>query len=677
MPFPSLVADGLLNRIHELADMAWHTDLLDDQLEAASHEGSPARLLAGPGTGKTLVLTRRIVWLIKERGVDPQEISALTFTRSAAFELRKRVSQEIKTSPGPRISTLHSFALRQLLRNSKLAPDLPKPLRIADDWEERNIIEEDLKFLLKVKDVREIRDKVQQLSADWQTLDAERADWSKRFPDPKFIGAWQEHRSAYGYLLRSELVYQLKRSFEQHEDFQLEGPPKYLLVDEYQDLNRCDLAVIRLAVERGAEIYAAGDDDQSIYGFRKAHPEGIRRFPKDCSGARRLSLKVCKRCDSSILSLGLFVAEQDPRRLPKVIQPEKSRGPGTVKILRFSGQNSEATAVAKICRALHERCAYDLDDILILLRTDRNRVFSSQFRAALAAQNVPVTTARTDSGPFDSPLGRQLLAFLRLALNPSDHLAWRTLLELRPNKLGEKAIQTLHELGRNRGLTFSEALRLVSETPTVVRRFGKFIAKEVALVEKVLKRIPVEEEGKHETEEASEAADPENLLQGIHKLARAVIPDPGHRKEVVVEIGDLVEKTGIGTIAELLRSVETSSEDLEQEVEHGKVSILTMHKAKGLTAKAVFAVACEDEYVPGRAEGSDINDERRLLYVSLTRAAHHLFITYCEERTGVQRHTGRTAGQSARHLTRFLRHGPIAPISGMTYANDVFLKSKW
>lgn len=656
--------------------MAWHTDLLDDQLKAASHEGSPARLLAGPGTGKTLVLTRRIVWLINKRDIDPQEISALTFTRAAAFELRRRVSQEIKTSPGPRISTLHSFALRQLLRNSKLAPDLPKPLRIADDWEERNIIEEDLKLLIKAKDVREIRDKVQQLSADWQTLDAEKEDWSKRFPDPKFIGAWQEHRSAYGYLLRSELVYQLKRSVEQHEEFKLEGPPKYLLVDEYQDLNRCDLAVIKLIADRGAEIYAAGDDDQSIYGFRKAHPKGIRRFPKDYTGARRLSLKVCKRCDSSILSLGLFVAQQDPRRLPKIIRPEKGRGPGTVKILRFSDQGGEATGVAKICRALHDRYANDFGDILILLRTDRNRVFSSQFRAALTAQEVPVATARTDSGPFDSPLGRQLLAFLRLSVNPSDHLAWRTLLGLRPNKLGQKAIQALHQLGRERDLTFSEVIRLCVRTPTVVDRFGNSIAKEIVTMEKILKTIPVEEEGKDDTDAALGGADPGKLLQRVSKLAKAVIFDPGHRQEIGAEVKTLVEKTGIGTIAELLRSVETSSENLEQELEHGKVNILTMHKAKGLTAKAVFVVACEDEYVPGRAQGSDMDDERRLLYVSLTRAAHHLFITYCEKRMGVQRHTGRTAGQSARHLTRFLRHGPISPIPGMTYANDVLLKGK-
>ena len=125
------------------------------------------------------------------------------------------------------------------------------------------------------------------------------------------------------------------------------------------------------------------------------------------------------------------------------------------------------------------------------------------------------------------------------------------------------------------------------------------------------------------------------------------------------------------SIEELVRAIEVSRQDIEQEVEEGTVNILTMHKAKGLTAEAVIIVAAEDEYLPGRAEGDAIGDERRLLYVSLTRAMHHLFITYCTNRTGQQRHTGRTSGRTARTLTRFLQDAPVGPHPGNPFVQQL------
>ncbi len=138
--------------------MSWETDLIDEQKRAASHVGTHARLLAGPGTGKTLVLTRRIVYLIEEKGVNPEQILELTFTRAAAFQLRQRVAKELGDDKMPKISTLHSFALRQLLRNSSRITSLPQPLRIADDWEERHIILEDLKRILNLENIGEAKE---------------------------------------------------------------------------------------------------------------------------------------------------------------------------------------------------------------------------------------------------------------------------------------------------------------------------------------------------------------------------------------------------------------------------------------------------------------------------------------------------------------------------------------
>jgi DNA helicase-2/ATP-dependent DNA helicase PcrA len=641
--------------------MTWDDRLLPEQKTAASHVSSHARLLAGPGTGKTYTLTRRICYLVQQQHVDPGDIYALTFTRNAAHELRQRVAKELgEDSPKPRISTLHSFALRQLVRNTARLNSLPLPLRIADDWEERNIILEDLKQILQLPGIGETRELLSDLSSDWQSLTADEACWEERFPHPRFIGALRDHRERYGYALRDELVYQLKRALEQVGQFDFEGPPRHLIVDEYQDLNRCDLAVIREIARRGAQVFAAGDDDQSIYGFRKAHPEGIRRFPTDYEGAHSLHLETCMRCDKRILELGRFIAEQDyeKKRIPKNMHPMEGREGGEVAILNFQHQNTEAQGVAAICKHLCTQRGLAPDDILILLRTDRNGAFSSVLREALTTTGIPVcTTAGSD--PFEEKEGRMALATLRLLANSKDHLAWRTVLYLRDNNLGAVAFQKLYELSASQGIGFADAVLRITAEPSLIPRYGTAIQRDVQAIQLQLNTVaPPVPEG----EEATTKSVMTTVEHVVKSSTAGVI-----QQRILNIFQDAQTASGATSIADLLRAVEVSSGDLEQEVEKGAVNILSMHKAKGLTAKAVIIVAAEDELLPGRAEGEHIGDEMRLLYVSLTRPKHHLYVTYCDERRGQQRHSGRTSGNSARSLTRFLRDGPITPQRGESF----------
>ncbi len=639
--------------------MAWDDDLLPEQRHAAGYVGSDARLLAGPGTGKTRSLTKRICFLIEAQDIEPNEICALTFTRAAAHELRQRVEAEVGGEQSPQIATLHSFALRQLLRNSDKLAALPQPLRIADDWEERWIILEDLKSLLALGEIDEARNLLNELSADWQTLTADEADWDVRFPNPAFLGAWREHRDIYGYVLRAELVYQLKRALEQYEAFSLEGPPEHLLVDEYQDLNRCDLAVVKAIGEMGAEVYVAGDDDQSIYGFRKAHPEGIRRFPQDYPGSQELALEVCKRCDAEILELGLFVARQDYARLDKPLRADDDRIGGEIALLRFQDQDSEARGAARICRHLIDNRGVNPDQILVLLRADGNRAFSSLLRRELENRDVPVGVATADADPLADEDGRQVLSIARLLANENDHLSWRTLLKLRTNGVGSGAITAIYDLAKRNGVSFNTALQTIRDYPSVVSsRFGGRIQREINTVLAIIQELAPLLPG----EEAEDAA---RELEGvIGEIILRITADADRRTAIQDEFDAIIQVAEPNSIGELVRAIEVSRQDIEQEVEEGKVNILTMHKGKGLTAKAVIIVAAEDEYLPGRAEGDAVGDERRLLYVSLTRAMHHLFITYCTNRTGQQRHTGRTSGRTARTLTRFLQDAPVAPRPG-------------
>lgn len=647
--------------------MAWDDDLTGEQIEAASYADGHGRLLAGPGTGKTLVMTRRVAYLVNEMNVLPTSITALTFTRHAAGELKQRVVGLVDVSPHPRVSTLHSFALRQLLRNAGLAAEsLPQPLRIADDFEERYIIQEDLKNLLG-RDLDAVEDALNRLSADWETLNAETNDWEQTFPDPEFLGAWREHRQIYGYTLRAELVFRLKRALGEHPEFSLEGASAHVLVDEYQDLNRCDLAVIKALADRGATIYAAGDDDQSIYGFRYAHPEGIRRFEDEYEGAITKPLKECKRCDRQILRLGLFVAEQDFRREDKALVPEPGRAEGEVALLRFRDQWHEA--VATICRRLIDVESYEPHDILVLLRQDRNGVYSSVLRQALADVDVPVAVPE-EQDPFgalhgQARPGRQLLALLRLAANPGDSLAWRTLLEIRRNGIGRGAISAVYDRARVASLTFAAALDEIAGEPGSLPRFGRRLSEEYralgALAEELARAVEL----------SWSPLDPVAIVEGIRPTADIVIEEDSERELVLDTLIEGAELSEPEDLPELLRAVSAGSSDIEQHIEPGTVNILTMHKAKGLTARAVIVVAAEDEVIPGRARGTDeIDDARRLLYVSLTRAKHYLFITYCSRRRRAQSYTGRNSGTEGRNLTQFLREGPLTPTPGARYAEE-------
>jgi len=467
--------------------VVWDEGLTQRQRQAASHLGKHARLLAGPGTGKTLTLTRRLVKLLTEDQIPPDRILAVAFTRVNASDLRNSISDELSQygiAP-PRISTLHSYALRQLMRNRHLVTILPQPLRIADDYEENNIVRADIAEILGLS-VREIRQKFDELSADWQSLAADDATYQP--PDPRFMGAWQIHRKIYGYMLRSELVWQLKHALEENPDFDLEGAD-YLLVDEYQDLNKCDLAIVRGLAERGAEVFATGDDDQSIYFFRRAHPAGIRRFLEEYQPSAGLELDICFRSQQAIIDVGQYIANLDPQRLQKPLRACDGAVGGEVRLLYFGNESEEAWGVARICKHLIEVEGFRPDDILVLLRKDYQGMYSSILESALREVGLECKAKGERWGPMDEPAGRYLLCLLWLAVNDRDDLAWRTLLQFirKPkfipggNQIGSQTIHDVYNLAVDEGLRFYGALERIADNPSLIAR-GNLIEREVAAI---------------------------------------------------------------------------------------------------------------------------------------------------------------------------------------------------
>jgi len=657
--------------------MTWNDGLRGRQLEAARHVGTHARLLAGPGTGKTLTLTLRLVKLVTEDGIPPDSILAVAFTRINACDLRRSVNRELAQhgeqygGSAPRISTLHSFALRQLLRNSQLITSLPQPLRIADDFEEKSIIRADIAQMLDLRD-REIIEKFAELSSDWQSLAVEDPDYQPA--DPNFMGAWNQHREVYGYTLRSELVWQLKHAVDENPyEFDLEGNIRHLLVDEYQDLNRCDLEIIRILAARGAEVFCAGDDDQSIYYFRRAHPAGIRRFPDEYRPSTLLELDVCWRCDQSIISVGQYVANLDHNRIKKPMTPREGAGYGEVHLLRFSDQHVEARGVASICRYLIDVKRYNAEDILILLRSDHKGKYSSVLEKAISNRAMAVNIRAEKGGPLDEAPGRYLLSLVRLALNSQDDLAWCSLLQFsgRINQIGDTRVASIYNYAVQNGLRFHQALDRIRDNPEILP-CGGLVQREVFAVQKLTARFAeLNSVNVLNLEDEAECARLRyELMEQLSDLAGIIIPSQEERQLVLAHIRRVAERAEIVTLGKLLDALASPDDTFDQELETGKINILTMHRAKGLSAKAVIIVAAEEQLVPGGATGDAFDDERRLLYVSLTRAKHHLYVTYCNRRVGWQRYSGSNPGNPRRTLTPFLR-GAMMVESGMPYCKGL------
>ena len=272
-------------------------------------------------------------------------------------------------------------------------------------------------------------------------------------------------------------------------------------------------------------------------------------------------------------------------------------------------------------------------------------MFSGLIREKLEKANVPVAAATDLLNPLDETDGRAFLAFLRLALSLDDSLAWRSLFITWCDGIGDKATSALYDLARQHGETFAQVVLAAAEDDTILPanhrlRLRKAIGNVIAQIQTIFPERPL---GKYDSRE--------ELMKVVRSASDCFEAD---MKDALLKFEQVVHVSGATSIEELVRGVTSDNENIEQELDEDRVNILTMHRAKGLTAEAVIIAAAEDEQIPGRASGEEVDDERRLLYVSLTRAKHNLFVTYCDRRTGRQQHTGRNSGNPSRSLSQFL-----------------------
>ena len=593
----------------------------DEQQRVIDHDPSRhARILAGPGTGKSATVIRLMLRL----GEKGRRARLLTFTRAATNELKEKVAEHPELIDPP--STVHSFAIATLLANPG-SSGLPEPIRIADDWEWKELIRVHLASLIDatLRLVGRARD---EMASNWESLE--------EFEDPnlpedirnRFAGAWEQHRRIFGYSLLSELPFRLLRALEDHDDLDL-GDWELLVVDEYQDLNQCDLSVLRQITRRGRTLIGAGDDDQSIYSFRRAHPVGIRRFVEaDYPGASDYSLSVSQRCATSILQWARHVIEGLPGRPARpALTPAAHCVPGVAKYLRFNNWDQEVEGVAALVKWLTTVHGVAPEDVAVMFRSNNNDSWSGPLVERFHAEGIAVV----DTGEVPEMLGersnRRLLALARLVVNKEDSLAWWTLLHLEPG-IGPSVRDHFYDGAVAADRTFvsqlldEHALGYPGLSAAQRQRVRSVVQPALDLIDRV----------------DLEAADLGDGGWGHWLTEQADIFGECEERFVTLlnDLDDVVDRQeGLGRF---LSQIQPVGKDIRSGRAAGAVRLMTMASSKGLTVRAAIVVGVEEGVVPHRT--GHLDEERRLLYVAMTRSTEYLYLTWSGRRIGPTARTG-------------------------------------
>ncbi len=608
----------------------------------------PACILAGPGTGKSSTIISYIAKILKSK---PEiGIRLLTFTRAANGELIEKVleagHEKIVSS------TVHSFAISVLLNNPGTS-GLPEPLRIADDWEWKKLIRADLarKLECRVKLIDKLKI---EMSSSWESLANVKDEEISANLRARFNGMWEEHRRIFGYTLLSELPYRLRAALEANPDLDV-GHLDLLVVDEYQDLNACDLECLKILSARNVILIAVGDDDQSIYQFRKAHPEGIRSFPSDFK-APSYPLTISHRCGSNILEWANYVIEGDTSRPAKKSLQVSGKNPeGFVKSLVFNRENSEAEGIVKLANWLINKKSVPSEEILILVRTN---TFAKLIKETFTNAGVAYLDPSEILDDLKSDRSRELLAFLRLLTNQFDSLAWWTLLNL-TRGIGNSAIQKLYELSRNKNKQFGEVLIEEFENEFAnISASREIIKKRVNDVIKKLGQVKVPEK----------ALWGSWIIKNIKDGKLPAVDDPIER--LFGKMDDWKENIEQLSLGQFVNQIEPVTKDIMNSKTPNHIRIMTLSGSKGLTVTATIIAGAEKEIIP--LPYGEYQEERRLLYVGMTRAQEYLFVTRARRRTGPTARTGSTNVAKTRLRCPFLDGGPVRETIGDVFIKEIF-----
>ena len=600
------------------------------QREAVLATEGPVLMLAGAGTGKTAALTNRLAHLVRARLAWPSEILCVTFTNRAAREMRERVGQLIgpAVESMPWLGTFHSIAAKLLRRHAELV-GLQSNYTIIDTDDQLRL----LKQLIQAEGIDDKRWPAKQLAAcidRWKNrglnpadIDAGENESYANGKGQQFYRFYQDRLKALNACDFGDLLLHMLNILRSHRDVleQYQSRFKYIMVDEYQDTNQVQYLWLRLLAQQRRNICVVGDDDQSVYSWRGAEVANILKFEKDFLGTKVIRLEQNYRSTPEILAAASGLIEANSQRLGKTLWTEKNGG-DKVRVIGVWDGPEEARRVGEEIERL-EREGAPLDQVAILVRAQfQTREFEDRF--------ITIGLNYRIIGGFrfyERAEVRDGLAYLRLIAQPADDLAFERIYNTPKRGLGDKTLEKLHRHARARGIPLSLAAIEIVDTDelpararqtllALMRDFARWrdLAKTASPAE--LARTLLDESGYTAMLQAEKSAESAGRLENLSELARAM--------EDYETLGDFLEHVSLVM-------------DNDKAGDEEKVTIMTMHAAKGLEFDNVFLPGWEEGVFPSQRamdEGglASLEEERRLAYVAITRAKRRCTILHAANR---------------------------------------------
>ncbi|MDR2226898.1 MAG: DNA helicase Rep [Providencia sp.] len=628
------------------------------QQQAVEFVDGPCLVLAGAGSGKTRVITNKIAHLIRQCGYQPRQIAAVTFTNKAAREMKERVAQTLgkKEARGLIISTFHTLGLEIIKREYK-ALGIKANFSLFDDQDQMALLKE-LTFDLLEED----KDLLQQLISaisNWkndlispqQVVGQARTEKEHHFAE--CYRRYELHLKSCNVLDFDDLISKPTLLLYQNEEVRERWQQKirYLLVDEYQDTNTSQYQLVKLLVGQRARFTVVGDDDQSIYSWRGARPQNLVLLSQDFPKLNVIKLEQNYRSSGRILKAANILIANNPHVFEKKLFSELGYGV-PLKVLTANNEDHEAERVIGELIAHHFINKTEYKDYAILYRGNHQ---SRIFEKMLMQNRIPYRISGGTSF-FSRPEIKDLLAYLRVLTNPEDDSAFLRIVNTPRREIGPKTIQKLGEWANQRGkslyqTSFDLGLEqtLKGKGLEALQRFTQWMdsivrtsEREPLIAVRDLLREMDYESWLYETSTSTKAAEMrmKNVNQLFTWMSEMVEGD---------ELNDPMTLSQVVTRFTLRDMMERGEDDEESD----QVQLMTLHASKGLEFPYVFLVGMEEGLLPHQSsiDENNIDEERRLAYVGITRAQRELFFTHCRER--------RQYGELIRpELSRFLLELP-------------------
>lgn len=608
--------------------------LNDKQKEAVLATEGPCLVIAGAGSGKTKVLTHKIAYLISEKNVKPYNILAITFTNKAASEMKQRVEKIVgDVAQEMWMGTFHSICVR-ILRRFIDRIGFDTSFLIFDTSDQKTVVKECLKALNiddKTFSDRSVLSEISNAKNEMLTPKAYQAKYSGEFRKEKIGQVYELYQKR----LRENNAIDFDDIINYTIDILSENPDvlqyytekfKYVLVDEYQDTNKAQFTLVTILASRYGNITVVGDNDQGIYSFRGADISNILNFEKDFPGTKIIKLEQNYRCTGNILKAANAVIKHNENKYEKKLWTENEEG-SLPCLYQAEDEYDEANYVVKQIEHLKREEYLKPKDFVILYRMNAQ---SRAIEDILRRENIPYKIVGGLKF-YERKEIKDTIAYLRLIHNTSDNLSLKRIINEPKRGIGKTSLDKIQEISDRTGTSMYEIIKHAEEFDLnrVKANAEEFInlieelrlKKQELSISELLKEV-LNKSGYTRALELENTVEAETRMQNLEEFLTVAI--------------EFEEESADNTLPEFLESITLSSDVDEMQDEDNTVTLMTLHSAKGLEFPVVFLVGMEEGIFPGYksiGEPKELEEERRLFYVGITRAKQFLHLTCAKHRT--------------------------------------------